>query len=50
MAASTAAGPTHQERTMSDKVKDIPEKKLDKKPADQVKGGSKTLEPPNGGR
>jgi hypothetical protein len=50
MVASTVAGPSHQERTMSDKVKDIPEKKLDKQSADQVKGGSKTINPPDGGR
>jgi hypothetical protein len=33
---------------MSDKVKDIPEKKLDKKSADEVKGGTKTAQPPDG--
>jgi hypothetical protein len=40
MAASPEASHSHQERTMPDKIKDMPEKKLDKDTADQVKGGT----------
>ena len=39
MAASPTAGPPHKEITMSDQIKDMPEKKLDKDTAEQVKGG-----------
>jgi hypothetical protein len=38
MAASPGGIPT-QEITMSDQIKDMPEKKLDKNTADNVKGG-----------
>ena len=41
------AGPPHQESTVSDKIKDMPEKKLDKETADSVKGG-KTWTPKKG--
>ena len=33
------AGPPHQESTVSDKIKDMPEKKLDNNTTDDVKGG-----------
>lgn len=41
MAASPEAGHPHQESTVSDHIKDMPEKKLDKSTADNVKGGAK---------
>ena len=43
MAASPEAGHPHQESTMSDKIKDMPEKKLDKGTAENVKGGATSV-------
>jgi hypothetical protein len=39
------AGNPHQERTMADQIKDMPEKKLDKSTADNVKGGQTKKKP-----
>jgi hypothetical protein len=43
MAASPDAGHPHQESTMSDQIKDMPEKKLDKTAAETVKGGKTNI-------
>jgi len=40
MAASPESGHPDQESKMSDQIKDMPEKKLDKSTADNVKGGA----------
>jgi hypothetical protein len=43
MAGHPGLPPHRQEHTMSDKIKDIPEKKLDKSAAETVKGGKTTI-------
>jgi hypothetical protein len=43
MAGSPWADPPQQECTMSDNIKDMPEKKLDKNAAETVKGGKTSI-------
>jgi hypothetical protein len=43
VAGSSRPATPQQERTMSDKIKDMPEKKLDKSAAETVKGGKTNI-------